>query len=479
MHEESLMKETRHNKKIKAAHLPEVDALLEEASGISPESVSFARAESSTTTVSRAPKKTRPEKKRGRGWGIAFVCLLAIALIGAAIIAEPWVPAVKDSYTLPAIKELPKRTLAVNENYLFEITLADNEQIKSVEIADPDILALSENNASVTAKGAYFRTTLNITTSEIALPEYSYPHTVVLFGKDYSEPYDNLRGWLRELIGVETRLQARTELRVLARYTQTLTVTGMDAVTAPSPTDIAAFLQNGVTLEVPVDAGDDIMLASSNETTATVTLNKIENGTALFTVAGVADTKTKVTATVGFWKKVSPTVYADYLTASGLEAGADNLRENEIFVPCRAQVFGIAVTDLDKPVVTTDLAETTERVYPDDGHHSATGRALLELVNKLRTDNGLAALTWNDSLYNDASARAVELAAAYGHKLPDGAKAECIAAGYLTAQEVFDCWNACESGRAAMLSADATSFGGDYYRNSDRVYSNYWCGLFG
>ncbi len=485
-------KKEKRNEAVKITHMPEVDELLAQAG-----SGDFAPLEFASTQESGAPARGKIGKKRkkkgARGVLIALGCLLAALVGGAVAVAEPWTSAVPDQYTEPAVRELPRQTLAVNESYTFEFPLGENERVYEIAVQDPDILALSEDESAVTAKGEYFSTTVSITTGEIAVPKQEYPHRVELFGRDFSAQYNALRSFLRDLIGVEKEQPPRQETRVLARYSQTFTVSGLGGMAAEPPMEIAAYLQNGVTLELAVQQGEEVQLASFNESTAAVRLDRVENGTAYLTVKGAADTKTKVRATFGFWKAVDPEIYAAYRQSlpatdgQGVPLGAEQ-RENQIFVPQRSTTFTVAVTDLAKPVVSTDLAQETERVLPEPGQQEAEARALLELVNGLRTANGLPALHWSDELAAGAQTRAQELAAQYTHTRPNGtdgktaangAAAESISAGYLTAQAVFDSWNGCDNLLAGMLAADRTAFGAAFYRVEDGAYNNYWCALYG
>ncbi len=477
------------SRKIKKERLPEVDQLLSQAGQLAPEAVDFEQAEN-VPDRSHAVKKRRMRKKSPRrGLVVAVLCLLVAVIAGSVVIAEPWVPAVQDNYVEPVVKQLADRTLAVNENYAFEISLSENEKISQVEVQDPDILALSEDLGSVTAKGEYFRTTVSITTSEIEVPEREFAHKISLFGKDFSEPYDKLRSFLRDLFGVEERTDPRTELRVLGRYTQTFTVDGIEGVTTTPPAELAACLQNGITLETPLSEGEELQLISYNTATAAVSLNKLENGVATFTVKGAAVASTKIEALVGFWKEVTPEIYAEYLASGAAQAvpGIPEKRENHIFVPQRAALFNVSVKDLSQPVVTTNLEEEIDPQTPEDGLREDVARELLDLINNLRTANNLPALSWNDAFAEGAAVRAQELTSVYSYVRPDGsagisaasgAVQESISAGYLTAQEILDCWNSCDSLRACMLSPDYTTFGAACLRKTDGVYNNYWCGLY-
>lgn len=469
--------------KIRITKLPEVTALLEEAGADRPEAVSFEKP-TEPTLPPQPPKKKKKDKHSKRGLRIALIvvgCLLLAAVGGAVAVAEPWVPAPVDNYVEPLVTELPARTVAVSEEYAFPITLGENEMIADVALTDPDILSVSEDLSGITGLGEYFSTTVNITTTEIAVPEKVYAHEIVLFGKDFTEPYDRVRSVLRDLIGVEELPEERTELRVLARYTQNITVRGLDNVTVVPTEEVSTYLQNGVILETAVSDEESIQLYTYNDNTVSVTYHKHENGAAIFTAAGVSEAHTNVLASIGFWKQVSPEIYTDYLASLESQTGAAPIyeqRENQIFVPQRAVLYNIGVTDLDQPIVTTDLNAAVERDIPENGQHEEFARELMELINDYRIGSGLSALNWSFELADAARSHAESLPGSYVYSLPEGAADMNISAGYLTPQDVFTAWKVCDSLHEAMISPDYTVIGASYFRHTDDTYNNYWCALF-
>ncbi|MEG2233300.1 MAG: CAP domain-containing protein [Oscillospiraceae bacterium] len=495
----------RDSLKVKQSYMREVDTLLDEADSLELSTVNFdedIEATASTTSAPRGRKKPNSGKRRAGKVIAAIACALVLLMLGGSvIIAEPWVPAPKDSYIDPVARELPAKTLAVGEVFNVDVPLSDNETVSEVIASDADILEV--DGSSVCAKGEYFKTSLSITTMEKELPDNEPAHKVALLGRDMSAPYDKLRSFLRNLIGIEKKAEPRTELRVLNRYHQEFVVDGLTNSTAQPPAEISAYMQNGVTLETGLSENEDVMLVSYNDATATVSLNKNENGIATFTVSGKADTKTKIKVIAGFWKDVSPEIYAEYRAALGVQAPAaagdessDNqentvtsntLRENKIFVPRRSIIYTVSVTDLAKTVVTTDLEDDGKRDMPENGFNSGIADDLLELVNKLRTEKGLTALAWSSSLESGAKTRSKELTELYSYTRPDGkagisaadgVKGECISAGYLTARDVFNCWESNDTQREKMLSPEASLFGASMYVNEDGVYNNYWSGMF-
>jgi len=113
---------------------------------------------------------------------------------------------------------------------------------------------------------------------------------------------------------------------------------------------------------------------------------------------------------------------------------------------------------------------------------------LLRLVNEARVQNGLLPLTWSTSLGQSAEVRAREIVQLFSHTRPDGSEwytvnplvnGENIAAGYPSAQSVFDAWMDSPGHRANILRSYFTTMGSAYYYQSGTKYVHYWAQLFG
>lgn len=468
-------------------YFPEVDALLGESEGDFSEN-QFQAHWSETGATSRVPRKDRAprKKKKSKRWiPIVLVLLLVLIVGGAVVIAEPWVPAVKDTFVTRPTVELEPVTLAVGDKHSVTVELGDNEKIASIEAADPDILTV--DGETVTAQGEYFETVLTVTTSEKELPSSQPAHQIVLFGKDFSAQHESVRRWLRNLLGIEKTEDIPTAVRTVAVYTQKFTVKGLDNVTDSPAHEIEACLQNSVVLELALNEKETV-LVSAPGSAAEVKVIAESDGRAWLNVKGLEVAKTTVKATVGVWKTVSDEVFAQYSATVG--AVVDEAHPKQIFVPHRAVNYTISVADLTKTEVATELeSDDIVEVYSlETGYNDAIMKEVLVLVNAYRKEAGLAELTWSDALADAAKTRAQELSGKYGHLRPDGssglsassaAKIEFVGCGYASAQGVFAAWCSESALRDQLLSPECTQFGGAFYRVEDGTYNNYQCGLLG
>lgn len=114
-------------------------------------------------------------------------------------------------------------------------------------------------------------------------------------------------------------------------------------------------------------------------------------------------------------------------------------------------------------------------------------KAAFEAVNAYRTSNGLSALTWNDSLYENCVVRAAEIVTSFSHTRPNGTSCftaltvsyrwagENIAAGYTGAQAVADAWWNSPGHKANILHSSYTQAAIACYCVNGRYY---WVNLF-
>lgn len=114
-------------------------------------------------------------------------------------------------------------------------------------------------------------------------------------------------------------------------------------------------------------------------------------------------------------------------------------------------------------------------------------KAVLELMNQQRANNGLQTLTTNDLLYQAATVRAKELEQSFSHIRPDGTDpftvldtydisyytaGENIAKGYATPESVMNAWMNSDGHRANILDSDFQSADIGVYQGANGTY--YW-----
>lgn len=149
-----------------------------------------------------------------------------------------------------------------------------------------------------------------------------------------------------------------------------------------------------------------------------------------------------------------------------------------------------ALGNTTEKVLTVTLAN---RPAPQDNTSAASdynlemAQAAFAAVNEYRTSNGLSALTWNDSLYENSKVRAAEIVTSFAHTRPNGESCftaftvsyttagENIAYGYATAQSVAEGWWNSEGHKANILNASFSQAAMACYYANGRYY---WVNLF-
>lgn len=435
-------------------------------------------------TAERAQKK-----RRVSAGAVVFRTLLILILLllaGCVAIMEPWAPAEDRPDGDPDIEKLAPRAIAAGEVFKPEVPLGANERISETVVSDTTLLALTDDG--VVGVGEYFEpVTLSITTMEKEVLPKEPKRKLVIGVRDFSEPLDSARSWLRDLVGIEKREPERTEPMVLHRYEQQITVTGLDPVTVESDYSIESYLGEAVSVELAVGEGLTPVARSLNESTAAVGCER-ENRRATLTVTGAAAGKTKAVVDFGFYKEVDAETYARYLEWETSEPDALSRSQGEggetdapqtprIFVPTSRLELPVSVIDPDEPVVHTELNATDEKTASEygGGYASALAEKTLALVNEARRAQGLAELEWSGELENLADERAKALADSFVCDPPEGSSAELIGLGFESARAAVDAWLAVPQTRDALLSEGITGFGCSLWRESWSGYDSYWC----
>lgn len=123
---------------------------------------------------------------------------------------------------------------------------------------------------------------------------------------------------------------------------------------------------------------------------------------------------------------------------------------------------------------------------PTTGHDLAKAQEVFNLVNSIRAENGLPALTWDDRLYESAKIRSQEISIVWSHTRPDGTDCftvsdvlhgENIAYGYADADSVVNGWMGSQGHKENILRSGFTRTAIAYYIAADGT--PYWCHHFG
>ncbi|MCH5340513.1 MAG: hypothetical protein J1E01_03505 [Acetatifactor sp.] len=161
------------------------------------------------------------------------------------------------------------------------------------------------------------------------------------------------------------------------------------------------------------------------------------------------------------------------------------------------KVLTVTLTKRPAPQVNTDTPQGNDGNQNNQSSQETTStasdynlemaQAAFAAVNEYRTSNGIAALTWNDSLYENCKVRAAEIVTSFAHTRPNGESCftaftvsyttagENIAYGYSTAQSVAEGWWNSEGHKANILNASFSQAALACYYANGRYY---WVNLF-
>ena len=145
---------------------------------------------------------------------VSLIVLLGAALIGAVLIAEPWVSDPTEHTMAPESTDMGLIELSLGEEYIFDIPLGANEVLSAIDSAHPTVI--EPIGYGVRACGAKTEVAVTVTTREAIMSGHS--KRIIFFGQDHSEPYYNLRRALRSFIGIQNAYTLPSELRILHVY---------------------------------------------------------------------------------------------------------------------------------------------------------------------------------------------------------------------------------------------------------------------
>ncbi len=265
-------------------------------------------------------KKRSFGRRLGRALLLTLLLILAGGIIGALLIAEPWVSDQIEHTIAPLSTDMGLVELSLGDEYVFDIELGANEIISSIDSEYPTVM--EPIGYGIKANGAATEVKVTVTTREAILSGRS--KRIVFFGRDYSEPYYNLRRALRSLVGVENTYTLPSELRVLNIYHYRFLVpeypieqAGHINIKVGSYADIA-----------PKGLGDNIYTSVRSADPSLIKIKQLvtDNDYRLF---GQASGKTEVTVHYGFYIQVN-------------DAGSSKTNR---FVPVRAQRYTVQIND--------------------------------------------------------------------------------------------------------------------------------------
>ncbi len=264
-------------------------------------------------------KKRSLGRRLGRVLLLTMLLILAGGIIGALLIAEPWVSDQIEHTIAPLSTDMGLVELSLGDEYVFDIELGANEIISSIDSEYPTVM--EPIGYGIKANGAATEVNVTVTTREAVMSGQS--KRIFFFGRDYSEPYYHLRRALRSLVGIENTYTLPSELRVLNIYHYRFLV-------PEYPIEDAGHINikvGGYVDIAPKGFGDNIYTSVRSDDPSLITVKQLvtDNDYRLF---GLAVGKTEVTVHYGFYIQVENT---------------DSAKTNR-FVPVQAQQYTVSVT---------------------------------------------------------------------------------------------------------------------------------------
>ena len=136
------------------------------------------------------------------------------------------------------------------------------------------------------------------------------------------------------------------------------------------------------------------------------------------------------------------------------------------------------MADIMKSLENTNTAVFNEPAATSDGFDRAKAEEAFALVNQKRTENGVGALTWNESMYELACVRAQECSQKFSHERPDGSYVpygENLAGNYKSLNNLINAWMNSEGHKNNLLNAKWSSGAMGCYSDGKTYY---WANLF-
>lgn len=170
--------------------------------------------------------------------------------------------------------------------------------------------------------------------------------------------------------------------------------------------------------------------------------------------------------------------------------GKKNEQSSSLIVPETATITDTAPapTPEPTPIADTDSVPTPEPT-PIVGaceFDLTKAQEVFDLINSVREENGLPALTWDDRLYESAKIRVQEITINWSHTRLDGSNfytvsdaldGENIACGYYDSASVVDAWMDSPGHKENILLDRFTRTAVTYYLTADG--KPFWCQHFG
>jgi uncharacterized protein YkwD len=225
---------------------------------------------------------------------------------------------------------------------------------------------------------------------------------------------------------------------------------------------------------------DNAKQDNTPESQSTITSVNLESETSLMIPATESTPEYQIQDTVPSTESVpTDTVVSDTVPPETTEPVVTETQKTTT-KPTTVSTTGTTTPTTAAPTQTT--APASSGLGDESGtYDSSKEQAVLALVNEQRTNAGLAALTWSDTLAGSARIRATEIVVKWSHTRPDGSAwytagaqmqtGENLAYGQTSSEQVMNEWMASIGHQENILRTSFTKIGiAAYYCNG--VY--YW-----
>lgn len=177
--------------------------------------------------------------------------------------------------------------------------------------------------------------------------------------------------------------------------------------------------------------------------------------------------------------------HIDQSTSSIIPDSSATLETSSISTPEPTSVPTPEPTPVPTPE-PTPVPTPEPIVAPSTSYDLNKAQEVFNLINSIRAENSVPALTWDDQLYESAKIRAQEISIVWSHTRPDGTDCftvsdalhgENIAYGYGDANSVVNGWMSSQGHKDNILLNGFTRTAIAYYLAPDGT--PYWCHHFG
>jgi uncharacterized membrane protein YgcG len=283
-----------------------------------------------TVPVTIDPEETEAKKPiKRKGFKVVLFSvlgLLAVLVLAAAIIAEPWIGATIPEPAEIVTEDIASATLAIGDTKQIDLELFENETLVSFVSDCPEALSV-DDSGKITAHAEYTAAvTATIRETEVIAPNLTF--------------LQKIRSELRILLGLEERIDYSTlepQIVRIVKYPFSITTVPIENVDF----QLDLYIGDELEFELEMAEGETARIATGDTSIAIVEDDIVK---------AIAAGETTVIATFGIEKEIDG---------------------ETVFMATRAKVFPLIVSE--PPVGSGKTVGTTGKVNPASGSTGSTG----------------------------------------------------------------------------------------------------------